>query len=88
MTQSFLPASEGAKRIDAEEILTSVGAVHQQKVRIIGGFEIPPYDYIYFGYTGSDITSVIYKTGGASGTTLATLTLAYSGSNISSITKS
>lgn len=47
-----------------------------------------PYDYVSLGYTGSNITTVVYKTGGASGNTVATLTLTYSGSNITSITRS
>jgi hypothetical protein len=40
-------------------------------------------------YTGSNLTGVVYKTGGSGGTTLATLTLAYDGSNnLTSVTKS
>lgn len=46
------------------------------------------YDYIALSYTGSNITGVVYKTGGASGDTVATLTLAYTGSNITAITRS
>ncbi len=46
------------------------------------------FDYIALGYTGSDITTVTYKTGGAGGTTVATLTLGYTGSNLTSVTKS
>ena len=45
------------------------------------------YDYISLGYTGSNLTSVVYKSGGASGTTVATLTLAYSGSDLTSVTR-
>lgn len=45
------------------------------------------YDYISLGYTGSNLTSVIYKTGGAGGTTVATLTLGYSGSVLTSVTR-
>lgn len=52
------------------------------------GFQIPVYDYISLGYTGSNLTTVVYKTGGAGGTTVATLTLAYTGSQLDSITKS
>lgn len=52
------------------------------------GLSIPPYDYISLTYTGDNITGVVYKTGGSGGTTVATLTLAYSGSNITSVTKS
>lgn len=36
------------------------------------------YDFLDLNYTGDDITTVIYKTGGAGGTTVATLTLVYS----------
>jgi hypothetical protein len=52
------------------------------------GLEIPEHDYIALGYTGSDLTSVVYKTGGSGGTTVATLTLAYSDGNLISVTKS
>ena len=45
------------------------------------------YDYIALGYTGDNLTSVTYKTGGSSGTTVATLTLAYTGTQLDSITK-
>lgn len=51
------------------------------------GFQLDQYDYISLSYTGDNLTSVVYKTGGASGTTVATLTIAYSGSNITSVTK-
>lgn len=55
----------------------------------IAGMAIPANDYISLGYTGANLTSVIYKSGGASGTTVATLTLAYDGSNnLISVTKS
>ncbi|MCW2276396.1 hypothetical protein GJ654_18890 [Rhodoblastus acidophilus] len=54
----------------------------------IAGMSIPVHDYIGLGYTGGNVTTVTYKTGGASGTTVATLTLAYDGSNnLTSITK-
>ncbi len=46
------------------------------------------YDYISLSYTGSNLTGVIFKTGGSGGTTVSTLTLAYTGSNLTSVTKS
>lgn len=53
------------------------------------GLEIPEHDYIALSYTGSNLTGVVYKTGGSGGTTVATLTLAYDGSdNLISVTKS
>lgn len=45
------------------------------------------HDFVDLGYTGSDLTSVVYKTGGAGGTTVATLTLAYAGGNLDTITR-
>ena len=60
-----------------------------QAVPVVDGFSIPAYDYISLGYTGSNLTTVAYKTGGSGGTTVATLTLAYDGNgNITSVTKS
>ena len=52
------------------------------------GLEIPAHDYIDLSYTGSNLTSVVYKDGGSGGTTVATLTLAYDGNdNLTSVTK-
>ena len=53
----------------------------------IAGFTPAVYDYISLTYTGSDLTGVVFKTGGSGGTTVSTLTLAYSGSNLISVTK-
>ena len=59
----------------------------------IAGFVVDPYDYVTLTYVPSgngagQIATAVYKTGGAAGTTVATLTLAYDASNrISSITK-
>jgi len=46
------------------------------------------YDYIGMTYTGSNIATVTFKTGGVSGTTVSTLSLGYSGNNLVSVTKS
>lgn len=47
------------------------------------------YDYISLSYTGSNLTGVVFKTGGSGGTTVSTLTLAYdSSNNLTSVTKS
>jgi hypothetical protein len=53
----------------------------------IAGLVPTAYDYISLSYTGSDLTGVVFKTGGSGGTTVATLTLAYSGVNLISVTK-
>ena len=52
------------------------------------GLQIPVHDYISLSYTGANLTSVVFKTGGAGGTTVATLTLGYSGSDLTTVTKS
>ena len=55
----------------------------------VEGLSIPEHDYIALTYTGSNLTGVVYKTGGSGGTTVATLTLAYDGNdNLTSVTKS
>ena len=46
------------------------------------------YDYIALSYTGSNLTSVVFKTGGSGGTTVATLVLVYTGAVLDSVTKS
>lgn len=52
------------------------------------GFEIPEYDYLSLAYTGSNLTTVEYYTGGSGGTLVATLTLGYDGSdNLISVTR-
>jgi hypothetical protein len=45
------------------------------------GLEIPTHDYISNTYTGSNLTQVVFKRGGSGGTTVATLTMTYDGSN-------
>ncbi len=58
-------------------------------VNTLEGLSIPEHDYISLSYTGSNLTGVVYKTGGSGGTTVATLVLTYDGSNnLTSVTKS
>ena len=56
----------------------------------IAGFAIPAYNYISLGsYSGTNPTVIVFKSGGSSGNTVATLTLSYDGSgNLTSILKS
>ena len=55
----------------------------------VDGLAIPAYDHIGLSYTSTNLTGVVYKAGGSSGTTVATLTLAYNGSNqLTSVSKS
>jgi hypothetical protein len=45
------------------------------------------YDYISLSYTGSDLTGVVFKSGGSGGSTVSTLTLAYTSSILQSVTR-
>jgi hypothetical protein len=60
---------------------TDFGALNPFPVTGITGSLVPfAYDFIDLGYDGSNrLTTVVYKTGGAGGTTVATLTIAYVG---------
>lgn len=62
-----------------------------------GGFGLPAYDYVSTAYVGStnNPDTITYKTGGSSGTTVATFTFTYVGgapasdnANVATITKS
>jgi hypothetical protein len=58
-------------------------------VAIMNSLVPAAYDYISLSYTGANLTGVVFKTGGAGGTTISTLTLAYDGSdNLISVAKS
>jgi len=58
------------------------------RINFLGGLIPHAYDYIALSYTGSNLTGVVYKTGGSGGTTVATLALTYDGSdNLETITK-
>jgi hypothetical protein len=84
MSSGFLVGRSATGRDNAAQV-TDDGALKVD----IAGLEIPTHDYISLSYTGSNLTGVVYKDGGSGGTTVATLTLAYDGSNnLISVTKS
>ena len=64
-----------------------VDAYGSLAVRTFNALVTEKHDYISLSYTGDNLTTVVYKIGGSSGTTIATLTLAYSGSTLTSVTK-
>jgi len=58
------------------------------RLDIITGIIPEAYDYVSLSYTGSNLTGAVYKTGGAGGSTVATLALTYDGSdNLETITR-
>ena len=46
------------------------------------------YDHITLGYTGKDLTSVVYRQGGADGAVVATLTLGYTDGRLTAVGRS
>jgi len=48
------------------------------------GFKIPTYNSVEMGYTGTDMTSVVYK---LDGVTVCSLALVYSSGNLTSVTQ-
>ena len=84
-----LPVNIGSATLsvtaDGVEIKNDAG----NPIPTIEGLSIPKHDHIALSYTGANLTGVVYKDGGAGGTTVATLTLAYDGNNnLTSVTKS
>jgi hypothetical protein len=66
-----------------------IAIVSGESIPTVDGLSIPAHDYIANAYTDGNLTSVTYKAGGASGTTVAVLTLTYDdGGNLLTITKS
>lgn len=62
-------------------------ASNQTSFPIVSGLIPFAYDYISLSYTGADLTGVVFKTGGAGGTTVATLTLTYTLSVLQTVTR-
>lgn len=71
-------------RVDADENLKVAGTFTPTGVLdVLNLGQLVPkiYDFISCSPSGNNPTTVIYKTGGASGTTVATLTITYNGDN-------
>jgi len=84
-----------ANQTTANASLASIESdLNNLNARLAGNLVPETFDYLEFTYVAAgngagEIETVTYKTGGAAGTTVATLTLAYDGSNnLSSVTRS
>jgi hypothetical protein len=53
-----------------------------------GGLGVPEHDHIALAYTDGNLTGVTYRSGGPSGTVVATLTLGYTDGNLTSVARS
>lgn len=84
-------AAGGATEVTLDAVLTEIEAIN---ARVAGSLVPETQDYVALTYVASgngvgEIETVVYKTGGAGGTTVATLTLAYNASNkLTSVTRS
>jgi hypothetical protein len=58
-----------------------------ERTPTIAGLSIPAHDYVVNTYTGANLTQVVYKKGGAAGEIVATLTMAYDGDKLTSVTR-
>lgn len=56
-------------------------------IGILGSLIPVNFDYIALTYTGDNPTTIVYKTGGSGGTTVATLTLVWDGTKVTSVTR-
>lgn len=88
-TADPLPVNIGSATLsvtaDGVEIKNDLG----NPIPTTAGLSVPAHDHMDLSYTGSNLTGIVYKIGGPSGTVVATLTLAYDGSNnLVSVTKS
>jgi len=82
-----LPPTLGQQTV-ANSVSTALATEQAATLGSIAGISVPAHDYVALGYTGDNLTTVVYKTGGSGGTTVATLTLAYTGARLDSVTRS
>lgn len=77
-----------ADNLDISSIQVKGVAINFSNKVNIGTLVTESYDYLDLWYSGTNLTSVVYKSGGATGKTVATLQILYDGSNnVISITK-
>ncbi len=97
ISSSALPAgaSTAAKQDTGNTSLANIESdINDLNARLAGNLVPEIFDYIAVTYVGAgngvgEIETVVYKSGGSGGTTVATLTLAYDGSDrLSSVTRS
>jgi len=54
----------------------------------VRGLAIPEHDYVTLTYSGTNVIGIVYRSGGANGLVVTTLTLSYTGDNLTTIAKS
>jgi len=54
----------------------------------VPGLAIPEHDYITLTYSRANAIGIVYRSGGVNGLVVTTLTLSYTGDNLTTIAKS
>lgn len=73
---------------DKQVTTTTDGSKERLDVSGVIASSLVPLEYDYISLTPpSQPTTIVFKSGGASGTTVATLTIVYSGTDISTVTR-
>lgn len=80
------PAVLYAKTDPASELAYPVVMDANGNLIITSGLAVPKHDYISLTPPALP-TTIIFKTGGSGGTTVATLTLTYSGTDVATVTR-
>ena len=80
------PATLYAKKDLDSSFAEALLATDSNVLMVAGGLVPPGYDYISLS-PASQPTTIVFKQGGSGGTVLSTLTIAYSGGDISSVTR-
>jgi hypothetical protein len=78
-----MPAVQDSRRTYEEISVKKI----VKPVSVLEGLSIPEHDFLELSYTGTDLTGVVYRRGGASGAIVATLALTYSGGNLLTVAK-
>lgn len=77
----------GRKLTSAVDSVTAIQGSPPWSVQDLNKLVPEQYDHIDLSYTGDDITGAVFKSGGAGGTVVATLTLGYSGGKLTTVTR-
>lgn len=78
-------------RVDVDENLKVNIADGSYILPVVNTAQLIPFafDYVSLSPTGTNPTTIVYKTGGSGGTTVATLTLTYdANNNVQTVTRS
>ena len=68
-------------------VRSQLEAIAGQLTNPVGTLVPEVFDHLTLSYTGNDLTGIVYRSGGAGGTVVATLTLGYSGGRLATVAR-